>query len=43
MDVTVKGLFLLLEESRASPSFRQIILIGGDAALGHFSIRIPYR
>lgn len=36
MDVTVKGLFWLLEECRASPSFRQIILIGGDAALGHF-------
>lgn len=36
MDVTVKGLFWLLEECRASPSFKQIILIGGDAALGHF-------
>jgi UDP-glucose 4-epimerase len=36
MDVTVKGLFWLLEECRISPSFRQIILIGGDAALGHF-------
>jgi len=36
MDVTVKGLFWLLEECRASPSFQQIILIGGDAALGHF-------
>jgi len=36
MDVTVKGLFWLLEECRLSPSFRQIILIGGDAALGHF-------
>lgn len=36
MDVTVKGLFWLLEECRSSPSFRQIILIGGDAALGHF-------
>jgi nucleoside-diphosphate-sugar epimerase len=36
MDVTVKGLFWLLEECRASPSFRQIILMGGDAALGHF-------
>jgi len=36
MDVTVKGLFWLLEECRASPTFRQIILIGGDAALGHF-------
>ena len=36
MDVTVKGLFWLLEECRRSPSFRQFILIGGDAALGHF-------
>lgn len=36
MDVTVKGLFWLLEECRTSPTFRQIVLIGGDAALGHF-------
>jgi nucleoside-diphosphate-sugar epimerase len=36
MDVTVKGLFWLLEEFRASPSARQFILIGGDAAIGHF-------
>jgi UDP-glucose 4-epimerase len=36
MDVTVKGLFWLLEESRRSSTFRQFILIGGDAALGHF-------
>ena len=36
MDVTVKGLFWLLEECRLSNSFRQIILVGGDAALGHF-------
>jgi UDP-glucose 4-epimerase len=36
MDVTVKGLFWLLEECRTSPDFKQIILIGGDAALGHF-------
>ncbi|HUV71230.1 MAG TPA: NAD(P)-dependent oxidoreductase [Terracidiphilus sp.] len=36
MDVTVKGLFWLLEECRLSKSFRQFILIGGDAALGHF-------
>lgn len=36
MDVTVKGLFWLLEECRASSSFKQIILIGGDAAVGHF-------
>src|SRR5436190_5252517 len=36
MDVTVKGLFWLLEECRSSRTFQQIILIGGDAALGHF-------
>lgn len=36
MDVTVKGLFWLLEECRASAAFKQMILIGGDAALGHF-------
>jgi nucleoside-diphosphate-sugar epimerase len=36
MDVTVKGLFWLLEECRRSPTFRQFMLIGGDAALGHF-------
>jgi UDP-glucose 4-epimerase len=36
IDVTVKGLFWLLEECRASDSFKQIILVGGDAALGHF-------
>ena len=36
VDVTIKGLFWLLEECRVSPTFQQIILIGGDAALGHF-------
>ena len=36
MDVTVKGLFWLLEECRASDAFRQFVLIGGDAAMGHF-------
>jgi nucleoside-diphosphate-sugar epimerase len=36
IDVTVKGLFWLLEECRLSNSFQQMILIGGDAALGHF-------
>ncbi len=36
MDVTVKGLFWLLEECRTSVGFKQIILVGGDAALGHF-------
>ena len=36
MDVTVKGLFWLLEEARNSPTFSQFILIGGDAGMGHF-------
>jgi len=36
MDVTVKGLFWLLEECRTSESFEQFILIGGDAGMGHF-------
>ena len=36
IDVTVKGLFWILEECRLSDSFKQIILLGGDAALGHF-------
>src|ERR1700730_16192786 len=41
IDVTVKGLFWLLEECRLSASFQQIILIGGDAALGHFFYEHP--
>ena len=36
MDVTVKGLFWLLEEFRLSPTARQFILIGGDAGVGHY-------
>lgn len=36
MDVAVKGLFWLLEASRSSRTFRQFILIGGDAGVGHF-------
>src|SRR3954447_1585173 len=36
MDVTVKGLFWLLKECRTSSTFQQFVLIGGDAALGHF-------
>ncbi len=39
MDVTVKGLFWLLEEFRASQTARQFILIGGDAGIGHFHYR----
>jgi UDP-glucose 4-epimerase len=36
MDVAVKGLFWLLEACRTSPAFRQFILLGGDAGIGHF-------
>jgi UDP-glucose 4-epimerase len=36
MDVAVKGLFWLLEEYRISPTAQQFILLGGDAAVGHF-------
>jgi len=36
MDVAVKGLFWLLETCRVSPTFRQFMLIGGDAGMGHF-------
>ena len=36
MDVTVKGLFWILEEARASKAFKQLILLGGDAGMGHF-------
>jgi nucleoside-diphosphate-sugar epimerase len=36
MDVAVKGMFWLLETCRASVNFEQFILIGGDAAIGHF-------
>jgi UDP-glucose 4-epimerase len=36
MDVAVKGLFWLLEECRSSNDFRQFLLVGGDAGMGHF-------
>ena len=36
IDVTVKGLFWLLEECRQSPAFERFVLIGGDAGIGHF-------
>lgn len=39
MDVTVKGLFWLLDGFRNSLTARQFILIGGDAAVGHFFYR----
>lgn len=36
MDVAIKGMFWLLEACRYTPTFKQFILIGGDAAMGHF-------
>lgn len=36
MDVAVKGLFWLLEACRTSPTFKQFIMVGGDAGMGHF-------
>jgi len=36
MDVAVKGLFWLLEACRTSATFRQFVLVGGDAGMGHF-------
>ena len=41
MDVTVRGLFWLLEAFRESPTAKQFMLIGGDAAIGHFFYRHP--
>jgi UDP-glucose 4-epimerase len=35
MDVAIKGLFWLLESCRVSRDFKQFILIGGDAGMGH--------
>jgi nucleoside-diphosphate-sugar epimerase len=40
-DLTVKGLFWLLEACRLSPTFRRLVLIGGDAAVGHFVYAHP--
>jgi nucleoside-diphosphate-sugar epimerase len=36
MDAAMKGMFWLLETCRTSPTFQQFILVGGDAAIGHF-------
>jgi UDP-glucose 4-epimerase len=37
MDVSVKGLFWLLEEARSHPDFEQFTLLSGDAVVGHCS------
>jgi len=36
MDITVKGMFWILECCRKSETFKQFILLGGDAGIGHF-------
>jgi UDP-glucose 4-epimerase len=36
MDVAVKGMFWVLEACRTSSTFKQFLLIGGDAGVGHF-------
>jgi UDP-glucose 4-epimerase len=36
IDVAIKGMFWLLEACRVSPTFRQFVMVGGDAAIGHF-------
>ena len=37
MDVAIKGMFWLLEACRTRmPGFKQFILVGGDAGMGHF-------
>jgi Nucleoside-diphosphate-sugar epimerases len=36
MDVAIKGMFWLLEACRTSPTFRQFLMLGGDAGVGHF-------
>src|SRR3954469_18648712 len=41
VDVAVGGLFWLLEAFRASKMAMQFMLIGGDAAIGHFFYRHP--
>jgi UDP-glucose 4-epimerase len=41
MDVAIKGMFWLLEVCRASPTFEQFIMLGGDAGLGHFHYPHP--
>lgn len=41
IDVAIKGMFWLLEACRTSSRFRQFILIGGDAGMGHFHYPHP--
>lgn len=39
MDVSVKGMFWLLEAARQSQDFQQFVHIGADAGIGHFFYR----
>jgi UDP-glucose 4-epimerase len=41
MDVAVKGMFWLLEACRAMPTFKQFVMLGGDAGIGHFYYQHP--
>jgi nucleoside-diphosphate-sugar epimerase len=41
IDVSVKGMFLLLEAARQSETLEQFILIGGDCAVGHIHQDYP--
>ncbi len=41
MDVAIKGMFWLLEACRASPTFKQFLMVGGDAGMGHFFYEFP--
>jgi UDP-glucose 4-epimerase len=36
IDVSIKGLYWLLENCRTNPTFKQFILLGGDNSVGHF-------
>lgn len=40
MDVSVKGMFHLLEAFRQTPTAEQFVLIGGDCVVGH--VLVPY-
>src|SRR5574341_520056 len=41
MDVAIKGMFWLLEECRSSRLFKQFLMVGGDAGVGHFFYDFP--
>ena len=41
VDVSMKGMFLLLEAARQSETLEQFILIGGDCSVGHIFVDYP--